>query len=386
MGTSITRRNPRTGKDERPWRNRDGLFVLGDPAHGAQKHHEKFAVKVATLEEAAALVRRGFSLRMTDGESPPSLISPDSLVITETKDADPTTLFAETGPKPPFPKEAMMAELRRVMMVQANQIAHAGSLDFAQGFIGFETINPFYPYCEDDPGQVDLSRFRATEYLDLAYDYAFQTGQYWLFGDDTAQDVSEFVRGSTPQASNGEESPLANPEGVCRRAADTAFGRWKLEKGFNLTIRELALLGQMREAAVRNSLSKERIAIEHGEIDNAIALAWLRQRRDFIATRTLEGRKEHWAAHARNLLDRQAFDEAFATILHDYKATPAQIASKSGVAASLVDSLIEGKPKLDLEALRQVASALELDIPHFVGVAVEAHLRGERSSSATPPR
>ncbi len=78
MAISITRQNPRTGKIERPWRNRDGVFVLGDPAHGALKHHDKFAVKVAAIEEVAALVARGFSVRMTDGECPPSLISPDS--------------------------------------------------------------------------------------------------------------------------------------------------------------------------------------------------------------------------------------------------------------------------------------------------------------------
>ena len=283
MAIRITRQNPRTGQVERPWRNRDGLFVLGDPAHGAQKHHDKFAVKVGTIEEVDALLKRGFSVRMTDGESPPSLLSPHSLTIEQVDDVDPATLWAETAPKPPFTKNEMMAELKRAMLVQANQIAHAGNLSFAVAFMGFEPLNLTYPYCEDAAEQVDLSRFSATTYLDQAYDYAFQVGRYWDFGDDTAQDVNEFILGANPQASDGDPSPLANLEGLCRRVADTAFGRWKMSKGYDLTVRELALLGQMKEAAVRNSLSKERIAIERGEIDHADAVAWLKERRDFVS-------------------------------------------------------------------------------------------------------
>ncbi len=81
MAINITRTNPRTGRAERPYVNREGFFVLGDPAHGREKHHTKFAVKVRTLEEVVAYVGRGFSVRMTDGENPPSLISPASLTI-----------------------------------------------------------------------------------------------------------------------------------------------------------------------------------------------------------------------------------------------------------------------------------------------------------------
>lgn len=82
----------------------------------------------------------------------------------------------------------MVEELKRAMLVQANQIVHAGSPAAAEAFMGFETESP-YPYCEDDPGKVDLGRFSATSFLDQAYDYAFQVGSYWRFGNDTAHDV-----------------------------------------------------------------------------------------------------------------------------------------------------------------------------------------------------
>ena len=375
MAVSITRTNSRTGKVERPWRNREDLFVLGDPAHGAQKHHDKFAVKVRTLEEVATLVGRGFSVRMTDGESPPSLISPDSLLVEQVDDADPAARWADTAPKPPFEKQAMMAELKTAMLVQANQIAHAGSLDYAVAFMGFETSNPSYPYVEDDADSVDLDRFAATSYLDLAYDYAFQVERFWRFGDDTAQDVEEFIRGANPRGNDGCASPLASPDRFCRRAADTAFGRWKLETGYDLTVRELALLAQMKEPAVRNSLSKERIALERGGVDANVALAWLGERRDFIPTRKEEGRKAYRTAHSRFVLEREPFAKAFSQLMRYFDLSPAALALKAQVEEAFVSELLAGKPQPDLASLRRVGEALEIDAPHFVGIAVQTAMR-----------
>lgn len=380
MAVSITRTNPRSGRVERPWRNREDVFVLGDPAHGAQKHHDKFAVKVRTLEEVAALVERGFSVRMTDGESPPSLISPDSLLVEQVDDADPGARWADTAPKPPFEKEAMMAELKTAMLVQANQIAHAGSLDYAVAFMGFETGNPSYPYVEDDPDSVDLRRFAATDYMDSAYDYAFQVGRHWGFDDAMAQDLREFITGANPSGSDGCASSLAVPEGLCRRAADTAFGRWKLENGSDLTVRELALLAQMKEPAVRNSLSKERIAIERGGVDASIALTWLGERRDFIPTRKEEGRKAYWMSHSRFVLEREPFDKAVSRLMRDLDLSSAALALKGQVDEAFVSALLAGKPMPDLPSLRRVGEALEIDAPHFVGVAVQAAMRAGGSS------
>lgn len=370
----ITRLNPRTGRLERPWRNREGLFVLGDPTHGAQKHHDKYAVKVTTLTEAAGLVRRGFSLRMTDGQTPPSLITSDSLTLEEVDGEDGPSLWAETGPAAPFDKDAVMDELRRTLLVQASQVAHAASLDAAIAFAGFETENEAYPYCEENPSRLDLSRFRATSYMDVAYDYAFQVGQYWRFGDDTAQDVREWVRGANMHDSAGVASPLANPDGPLRRAADTALARWKLGHGNGLTVRELALLAGMTGAAVRNALSRERVAVEHGEVDGEAALQWLKARRDFMPTRTDEGDAQRWAAHSRWLLDHRPFAEAFADILRGVGLTAAALAEKAGVPEPFVDALRAGRPGTDLGALRRVAEALDLDAPHFAGAAVRAAL------------
>ena len=57
MATIITRINPKTGKTERPYRDKKGNFVLGDPAFGSELHHRKNAVLTADYEEALRLVR-----------------------------------------------------------------------------------------------------------------------------------------------------------------------------------------------------------------------------------------------------------------------------------------------------------------------------------------
>lgn len=77
---TITRRNPKSGKPETPHKE-NGWYVLGDPAHGKDKHKKEFAVRVRTLEEVLNHLRRGFSVRMSDGIARPSLISPKSLEI-----------------------------------------------------------------------------------------------------------------------------------------------------------------------------------------------------------------------------------------------------------------------------------------------------------------
>lgn len=65
---------------EEPYRSRRG-YKLGDPKHGSEIHLTKNAIFVKTLDEAADLVGRGYSLWMTAKGKRPSLISPGSLRV-----------------------------------------------------------------------------------------------------------------------------------------------------------------------------------------------------------------------------------------------------------------------------------------------------------------
>ena len=207
-------------------------------------------------------------------------------------------------------------------------------------------------------------------------DYAYQVGRHRLFDDAIAQDLQEFIRGANPSGSDGNGSPLADPGVMCRRAADTAFGRWKLGNGHDLAVRELSLLAQMTEPAVRNSLSKERIAIGKTGVENATAQAWLGQRRDFVPTRTEEAARDNWVAQSRFLLDQREFGEAFTRIMSGVPLTAAALA-KAGVGRKFIDALKAGRPLPDVEKLNRVGLALELDAAHFAGSAVRASLQAE---------
>lgn len=76
----IERVSPRDGVAEEPDFTTKG-YRLGDPAHGKFKHHAENTVYVKTLDEAAELIERGFSLWMGHKGKRASLISPGSLRI-----------------------------------------------------------------------------------------------------------------------------------------------------------------------------------------------------------------------------------------------------------------------------------------------------------------
>ena len=76
----IERVSPRGGIAEEPVWSAKG-YCLGDPKFGAEKHHAKNSVFVKTLDEAAELISKGFSLRMVGKGHRASLVSPKGLRV-----------------------------------------------------------------------------------------------------------------------------------------------------------------------------------------------------------------------------------------------------------------------------------------------------------------
>ncbi|WP_061969700.1 hypothetical protein [Bosea sp. Root670] len=76
----IERVRPRPGGPEHPHQTKRG-FRLADPKHGNRQHVTANAVYVETLEEAAALIERGFWIWMSQPGKRPSLISPDAVWV-----------------------------------------------------------------------------------------------------------------------------------------------------------------------------------------------------------------------------------------------------------------------------------------------------------------
>lgn len=76
----IERTHPRPGGVETPAFSLRG-YELGSPLHGGEKHLVENATFVGTLDEAAALIAEGYSLRMGRPGKRASMISPGKLRV-----------------------------------------------------------------------------------------------------------------------------------------------------------------------------------------------------------------------------------------------------------------------------------------------------------------
>ena len=287
MDTIITRKNPKTGKTERPFRDKQGNFVLGDPAFGSKLHHRENAVLTTEYDEALRLVRKGFSIRMSSGDgTPPSLISAGKLTLTEVDKPSAGDIPAE-GPVTPFSCDDVMHDLRKALVAEAAMITHWGSYEAAEAFLGFPSSDDAgEPYDDADPSKVELSRFRSTPLIEASYDWAFQTGKPEAFRRESRDDLSSLMDGASA-GTISTLSPMGNADSALRVTIGTAFARWKFEfqPESLLSVRELAYLAQMTEVAARNALAKAGIK-GRGGIDNDVAREWLPERQKFVPTRT----------------------------------------------------------------------------------------------------
>ncbi len=277
---------------------------------------------------------------------------------------------------PPFTKEEMASELREILMVQASQIAHLGMKEAAWAYLGFECdLGPVTQPTRDEVEKIDLQRFAAWQYLSTACDYGFQVGLCWGYGESENHDIVALAEGITPAACYGDRSPYLEANSKCRHVVDLAIGRWSLEVGDGraLTVRQLALLAGMSEAAVRNSLSAEKIRTP---VNPDEALRWLMARKGFIPTRTEENQQAFWVAHTRSFLSAARFGSGLQAILADLKLTPQAAAKKAGVKTEVMHALIaERHASADIESFLKIGAALNLDAPYFAGQAVEVALR-----------
>jgi len=79
------KRGKRAGVVERrePYLYGDGLYRVADMTIGKGHNTDENAIKVATLDEVAAYVRKGFGVRLKSGVGKSSLNCADGIVIEE---------------------------------------------------------------------------------------------------------------------------------------------------------------------------------------------------------------------------------------------------------------------------------------------------------------
>jgi hypothetical protein len=299
------------------------------------------------------------------------------------------------SPMPHFTKQQMFVELQEILLLQADHIRRCSNQEIADQFIGF---HPISDYSSEDPARVDLKRFHITEYFEDAYDFAFDPSILYSYYIGDMAGLLLFMNGIPRIEPRKDYDFLSNvspghtrymtPEGYCQTTADAAFARWKLEAepGFDFTPRDLALLANMSEGAVRNAMSgktgdrlqpipgSKPIRVEHAE-----AVRWLSGRRGFVprvkdfsedhAVQTfLEkgGTPEEFAR-----LVRTFFSKNYGTSIGYYRDAEAML----GWTSDEVRAWESGSFTFDAEKASELAKCMGLDVPKFVGRALEISLR-----------
>lgn len=291
-----------------------------------------------------------------------------------------------------FTKDEMLNELRTIFLFEADHILMGAGPDMARQFIGFNPGDAM-EYCHLSPETVDLSRFHIAGSFERGYDSAFRPSVLSTLGEHEVQDLATFMLG-TPRAggisSGGETHRFMTPDGLCQRVADTVHARWKLEWDptgvgcHTFTTRELALLADMTEGAVRNALAdksdnglqavpgrKNPILVEHAE-----AHRWLLGRRGFIPWPDRPSSDRFLTEHLQNIKSSEALGELLRQRLDAAFGVAAKNAEeKFAWPQSTLNKWIAGTQVFEEERARELAEALDFDVPLFVGKALEVTLR-----------
>jgi hypothetical protein len=297
-----------------------------------------------------------------------------------------------------FTKDEMLSELQTIFLFEADHILMGAGESAAKRFVGI-AVPDDGQYCFEAPDKVDLGRFQIADKFARGYDVAFAPSVLTAFDGSEFQDLIVFMLG-TPRAggvsAGGEEHRFMTPDGYCQTVADTAFARWKLEwdesgaGSHTFTTRELALLSNMTEGAVRNAIADKTenglraipntkpVSVEHDE-----ALRWLTGRRGFIPSPKRPRDDRFLTEHLRDIRSPEMLGKLIERQLLSAFGSPQKVSDAIGWTADDVEKWCDGSFEFDERRARKLAEALDFDVPLFVGKALEVSLRRNFVSCGT---
>ncbi|CAX25024.1 protein of unknown function [Methylorubrum extorquens DM4] len=285
-----------------------------------------------------------------------------------------------------FTKEQVRDELRTIFLFQAAHIEIGAGAAAAETFIGFKPEIGEHgfrrSFLEEDTAKVDLSRFPISEEFELAYDFAFRPSRANFFND--CGNLLNFMKGVPRDAPESFFERVSRhyltPDGFCQTVAEAAHARWKLEKAdkvftdastVTFTTRELGLLANMSEGAVRNALadkSENGLRALPGEkpvkVSRDEALRWLAGRRGFLRAPDRprdDASVRDWLAAVKTIKDLKEFLSVHFSAFDDLD-----------VPQEKVEAWEAGNIPSDLNEIRDFAKAIDVDVPTFVGRVMEA--------------
>lgn len=286
----------------------------------------------------------------------------------------------------PADKATVMNELREVLLGNACQLMlSSGEDQLAETYLGVSldeySFGSMPGGFRDDIKKIDLTRFHIAGQLEAAYDFALQEGDSkarTAFTNDDWNDLEIFIQGAARCSFGGELTPLAIEDSSLRRTYDMMMARIALRDSASLTIRELAVLADIGETAVRTALSADGIRTEGkpAQVSVDVAEPWLRRRRGYVPT--LEFDSEMIASEIATAVDAfiyRPFQPALTSLMDLRGIDTQRLAQDANVDEPWLDALITGADvSCDLDALARLASCLEVGVPLFSGRAVEAIL------------
>ncbi|TXN17219.1 hypothetical protein FV219_00905 [Methylobacterium sp. WL122] len=284
----------------------------------------------------------------------------------------------------------MLDELRAIFLFTADLVMLGAGSEAAKQFIGFDRYDvALDAYCDAPIGRVDLGRFTVTHRFEDAYEFAFRPSLFNKTGFDEISDLISFMH-AVPRSGGVGASEVHHqymtPEGLCHTTIDLAWARLCLDnpKSFDdrpLTTRQLALLANMSEGAVRNALAdkgenglraipgSKPVAVEHEE-----ARRWLKGRRGFVPSP--DRVSEDFVVTERLSSLRTA--KELGLLIHQCILIADPKAYKDLVEAN--EAWMQGTFVFDPAAASELAAKLDLDVPLFVGKALEISLRRDAAN------
>lgn len=280
---------------------------------------------MGSYSEALELVRKGFSIRMSDGKSPANLVVPASLDIVEEPADRLDDLWTYTMPEVPFTFDAVLADLRTHLLSQASDIRWIADDRAASAFLGV-------PVNEDgelgaDAAAIDLDRFNIARITKAAYLSAFRPRSSAPLSDDDADELEQILGASLTRFGRRHYSPLEVEGTPLYRTLVAAYYRWQIADGCFLAddrldqnaMTALTALTGMPASTIRNALSKDGISTVKGKLDYFALIRWLEQRRGFTPLREDERPASRSTWDQINTLRSQPTAEALTDIRSRYK-------------------------------------------------------------------
>lgn len=272
----------------------------------------------------------------------------------------------------PFTIDEVLSELSMHIWCTASQVALLGRDDLACAM-----TDPDAEFGMDEApaahlAKIKLDAYSITKTVKDAYAFAFQVTDPERFGADDWADLGAFVSGGVRHSWTGDFSPTYRDESKLRHVADMVTGRVELLTDGALSIRQLALLANMIEPAVRSSLSTEGIKTEGrpASLPAATALAWLRKRRGFVPTS--DGLAVQHLASNSAVLDAKSFPDALVYMIGSGEEARADLAAKAGVNPSMLERLIGGSERnAGIQDLVRLAKALLVEPQPFIDAYVK---------------